>query len=382
MIEKTYVGKLEDVSVLEILENIYFNKASGILDLQKEREQRRFFIISGEIYGAMSNSMSHKIGQYLINKGLINNNQLQIALRDLTHGTRIGQKLVNLGFIEKETFEKSLIELNQSIIIESLGWFTGLYRFQKKEFPIPQDIAFKIPMHNLFFKGVMLYASIQFIRLRLPFHAVLSQTKDIQALIQDLNLNAEQLFILSKCDGKNSVEEILNLYKGKEDEVLKFLYSCKVSGLIKSSEEEKIEPLDSFLGKYQERATGTIPTAGPKKKYRKIKWLKPKLPEAKLTEEDIQKIRKKIIQTYNTLSRVNYYELLECPFKATQKEIHYAFLALCQFYHPDIAEKEPAFSDLKAQMEAIYEKMEEAYLTLVDVKARADYDRRVIRSTI
>ncbi len=382
MIEKTYVGKLDDVSVLEILENAYFNKASGILDLQKEKDQRRFFILSGEINGAMSNSVAHKIGQYLISKGLINNNQLQIALKDLIHGTRIGQKLINLGFIEREIFEKSLIELNQNIIIESLGWFTGLYRFQTKDSPIPQDIALRIPMHTVFYKGVMLYTSIQFIQLRLPFHATLSQSKDIQFLIQDLNLSGEKIFILSKCDGKTSVEEILNLYKGKEEEVLKFLYSCKVSGLIKSSVEEKVEPLDSFLGKYQERATGTIPTGGPKKKYRKIKWLKPKLPEAKLTDEDIQKIRKKIIQTYNNLSRVSYYELLECPSKATQKEIHYAFLALCQFYHPEIAEKEPAFSDLKMQMEAIYEKMEEAYLTLVDVKSRADYDRRYYRSTI
>jgi len=31
-------------------------------------------------------------------------------------------------------------------------------------------------------------------------------------------------------------------------------------------------------------------------------------------------------------------------------------------------------------MEAIYDKMEEAYLVLVDVKTRADYDRRIYRS--
>ncbi len=379
MIEKTYVGKLDDISVLELLENFSQNKASGILDLQKEKDQRRFFIIYGDVCGAMSNSVAHKIGQFLLSKGIINNNQLQIALKDITHGSRIGQKLINLGFISKDLFEKSLKELLENIIYESLGWFTGLYRFTTKESPMPQDIIIRMPMHIIFFKGAISYVSYQFAQMRLPFHAILRASPNISLLTQDLSLTPDQVFILSKCDGKNKVEDILNFSKGKEEEILKFLYACKVSGIILSSEEDKVEPLDSFLGKYQERATGTIPTGAHKKKYRKIKWLKPKLPEAKLSDEDIQKIREKIRQTYNKLSRMNYYELLECPMKATQKEIHYAFLALCQFYHPDIAEKEPAFSDLKQMMETIYEKMEEAYLVLVDVKTRSDYDRRMYR---
>lgn len=382
MIEKTYVGKLDDVSVLEILENFYLNKATGIMDLQKEREQRRIFLVSGEVCGAMSNNVSHKIGQFLISKGLIDDKKLQIALKDISHGSRIGQKLINLGFIDKENFDKSLKELLENIILEALGWFTGLFRFTTKDSPMPQDIMTKISMHSIFFKGVMNYVSYQFAQMRLPFHAILRASSQISTLTQSISFTPEQVFLLSKCDGKNKVEDILNLSGGKEEETLKFLYACKVSGLIKSSEEEKVEPLDSFLNKYQERATGTIPAAGPKRKFRKIKWLKPKLPEAKLSDEDIQKIRDKIRQTYNKLSRINYYELLECPMKATQKEIHYAFLSLCQFYHPDIADKEPAFSDLKPQMEAIYEKMEEAYLVLVDVKTRAEYDRRVYRSTI
>lgn len=379
MIEKTYVGKLDDVSVLEILENLHYNKASGILDLQKEREQRRFFIISGEICGAMSNAVSQKIGQFLISKGLINQNQLQIALKDVIHGTRIGQKLINLGFIEKEKFEKALVELNGNIIYETLGWFNGLFRFTTKDSPMPQDIILKVPLLPILFRGINAFVSPQFVQLRLPFHAILKTSSDIQNIISEFNFTPEQIFILSKCDGKNKVEDLLSFMKDKEEETLKFLYACKVCGIIKSLEDEKVESVDAFLSKYQERATGVIPSAGTKKKYRKIKWLKPKLPEAKLSDEDIQKIRAKIISTYNRLSRLNYYELLECPMKATQKEIHYAFLALCQFYHPEIADKEPAFSDLKKQMEEIYEKMEEAYLTLVDVKARAAYDLKVYR---
>lgn len=382
MIEKTYVGKLDDVSVLELLENFYYNKASGILDLQKEREQRRIFVLFGEVCGAMSNNLSHKIGQFLVNKGWITSEQLQIALKDITHGSRTGQKLINLGFIEKEKFEKALQDLLESIILESLGWFNGLFRFTVKQSPLPQDVIIKIPMANIFFKGVMTYVSYNFAQMRLPLHAIIRTSPNISIVSREISFTPEQAFLLSKCDGKNKVEDILNLSGGKEEEALKFLYACKVSGLIISSEEEKLESLDSFLGKYQERATGTIPTGAPKKKYRKIKWLKPKLPEAKLSDEDIQKIREKIRSTYNRLSRINYYELLECPMKATQKEIHYAFLSLCQFYHPDIADKEPAFSDLKPQMEAIYEKMEEAYLVLVDVKTRAEYDRKIYRSTI
>ena len=86
-------------------------------------------------------------------------------------------------------------------------------------------------------------------------------------------------------------------------------------------------------------------------------------------------MRKSIRQKYAMLSSNDHYRLLGLPYRATQKEVYYAFTTLCSLFHPDLALQEP-FADMKEQLEAIFGRLEVAYETLIDVDKRQSYDRR------
>jgi len=376
MSSAVYIGKLDDVSVAEVLRNLHFNRASGILDLQKDKEQRRIFLADGEVKTAMGNQAGHKLGQFLLAQGRINADALEAAVRDVRHGTRLGQKLVNMGSMSPEQLDEAMRELVRTIIQEAMGWFTGLFRFTFKDFPVPHDIALRFSTVSLIFQGTLAYASPSFVQTRLPLHAVLKPAPNIQDIFRDLPCTPYQTYLLTQVNGNRTVDDILASASGNPDENLVILYAFIAAGLLAAAGEDKPLPAAEFFGRFQDRATGEIARkAGPKKR-RRIKWIHPKIAQAELSADDVKKIRNKIQKTYDRLQKISYYEIMDCPPRATQREIHYAFMALCLYYDPEIADTKKEFSDLKGMMEAIYDRMEEAYLTLIDVKKRADYDRR------
>jgi hypothetical protein len=380
MPDDVFVGKLDDVSVAEILQNLHLNRASGMLDLQRDRDQRRVFFLGGEVKSAMSNVMGHKMGQYLISQGIISGQQLDAAIRDVAHGSRLGQKLVNLGFVTGERLNAALQDLVCSIVTEAMGWFQGMYRVTLKDAPVPQDITLNISTASLIFKGTLKYTPPAAVRARLPLHLPLRPTARLKQYYAELQINPHQAFLLTQASGALTAEQILAAAPGNPEENMVTLYAFVAAGLLSAGPEEPPLPVKAFFEGFQDRATGTIrkPGAASKKK-RKIKWVKPKAIQAELGPEDVKKIREKILRTYQSLASMSYYDILDCPQKATQKEIHYAFMALAQFYDPEGAGVDPRFADLADKMEAIYDRMEEAYLCLVEVKNRQEYDRTLVR---
>ena len=380
MPDDSFVGKLDDVSVAEILQNLHLNKASGMLDLQRDKDQRRIFFLGGEVKSAMSNVMGHKMGQFLVNQGLITGQQLDTAIRDVAHGSRLGQKVVNLGFVTTEQLNAALQDLVCSIVTEAMGWFQGLYRLTLKDSPVPQDITLSISTCSLIFQGTMKYTPPSAVRTRLPLHHPLRPTANLRQFYGQLQINPHQAFLLTQASGALSAEQILAAAPGNPEENMVTLYAFVAAGLLSAGPEEPPLPVKSFFERFQDRASGTPGKPGQKpKRKRKIKWVKAKAIQVELSPEDIKKIREKIQKVYASLGGITHYELLECPERTTQKEIHYAFLALCQFYDPEVAGVDPRFADLVGQMEAIYDRMEEAYLTLVEVKNRVVYDRQMNR---
>jgi len=379
MPDDAFVGKLDDVSVAEILQNLHFNKSSGMLDLQRDKDQRRIFFMGGEVKSAMSNVMGHKMGQFLVNQGAISGQQLDTAIRDVSHGSRLGQKLVNLGFVTAEQLNAALQDLVCSIITEAMGWFQGLYRLTLKEAPVPQDITLAISTASLIFQGTLKYTPPSAVRTRLPLHLPLKPTANLRQFYAELQINPHQAFLLTQASGALTAEQLLATAPGNPDENMVALYAFVAAGLLTAGPEEAPLPVKAFFERFQDRATGTVPRPGGTKKRRKIKWVKVKPIQAELSPEDVKKIREKIQKVYASLRGMTHYDLLECPLRATQKEIHYSFLALCQFYDPEVAGVDTRFADLAGAMEAIYDQMEEAYLTLVEVKNRVEYDRQLAR---
>jgi DnaJ-class molecular chaperone len=75
---------------------------------------------------------------------------------------------------------------------------------------------------------------------------------------------------------------------------------------------------------------------------------------------------------------LSYYEILEIPLSASSYEIREAYKEALSIYNEDSLTTYTLFSD--DERDRILEKVEEAFLTLIDEQKRSDYDRMLVDS--
>ena len=73
---------------------------------------------------------------------------------------------------------------------------------------------------------------------------------------------------------------------------------------------------------------------------------------------------------------LDYYEMLEIPFHASDFEVRQAYKEAHSIYNEDSLITYSFFTD--DERERILKKIEEAFLTLIDKKKKAEYDRELV----
>lgn len=274
MPDGTFVGKINDTSVVELLRVLHDGGASGILDLQREWDQSRIFVMEGEIRAAMSTAVGHMMGQYLVNRGLITGDQLDTALEDSGHDSRLGRKLVRLGFISTELLNSSLHDLVYSITVETLAWNHGLFRLTLMPNPVPAEFALPIPTAWLLFQGIWMHTLPEVAAARLPAGLTLRPSPRLRQHSAELQISPTQAYLLSLTLGGATVEKILAAIPGDHGEILRDLYAFHAAGLLCSDQAPPAPTVEEFFTRLENLARGEAPA--PKKKI-----LRPKVPKAR-----------------------------------------------------------------------------------------------------
>lgn len=83
--------------------------------------------------------------------------------------------------------------------------------------------------------------------------------------------------------------------------------------------------------------------------------------------------RKRILDVYYRLEKLSHYELLGVAGTADRKQVRAAYFELSKVFHPDTAFRK-RLGSYKAKMEAVFNRLTEAYEVLGKTQPRAEYD--------
>ena len=125
-------GRLEDMGLADIFQIISLSKRSGVLTLIRKEGTGRLVFTQGQIIFASSDTRS-RLGYTLVKKGIIQNDDLEYALRiQKGRGSKkpIGTILLEMGSLSQETFETELKIHIVSVISDLLSWDTGSFYFE------------------------------------------------------------------------------------------------------------------------------------------------------------------------------------------------------------------------------------------------------------
>jgi hypothetical protein len=230
--------------------------------------------MGGEIRAAMSTAIGHMMGQYLVNRGLITGDQLETALEDTGHDSRLGRKLVRLGFISTELLNSALHDLVYSITVEALAWERGLFRLTLAPNPVPAEFALPIPTAWLLFQGIWMHTLPETAAARLPAGLTLRPSPLLRQHSAELQISPTQAYLLSLTLGGATVERILASMPGDRGEILRDLHAFHAAGLLCAEPILPAPTVEEFFSRLETRAVGQAPP--PKKKV-----LRPKVPKSR-----------------------------------------------------------------------------------------------------
>jgi curved DNA-binding protein CbpA len=176
--------------------------------------------------------------------------------------------------------------------------------------------------------------------------------------ISKLSLNPKEGFVLSRVDGKTTLELISSISGLPIEEILSIFAKLEKSGAI--------EFKSAAAGKTSEHKEK------PKEKYSILEQLEEDEKYESLNalpRED----RGKILLYEQDLENSNYYELLSVARGASEELIKKAYFKLTKDFHPDrFFGKELGL--YKKKLEKIFQKITDAYETLIDQQKRRHYD--------
>jgi Domain of unknown function (DUF4388) len=132
----SFSARLEDLELSSLLHLIALNRNSGRLRLTRSDAHALLVFREGRVIYAATNAVRQTFGSILLLRGLINEEQLMIALErqhSFSEHRRLGQILIEMGAVDESSLREVMKEQTESVVSELMGWHKGFFKFEPME---------------------------------------------------------------------------------------------------------------------------------------------------------------------------------------------------------------------------------------------------------
>ena len=231
-------GSLEVFGLADILQLIHFQRKSGILTLEGEKDKVTLFFAAGDIVGASSKRRQEdmRLGKVLLVRGALRDEDLQTALEEQRRtGKPLGSILVRKGVVDREYVKEVLTSQVTEIVLQLFNWEKGTYEFIPQAISLDsvsdKDIPITLDTQQLLMEGLRILDEWSLLEGKLTLDTVL-----IKKALAVADLSKEEQEILSLVDGENDLSTIIDI-SGKDGfTVAKILFSLMGKGILELKE--------------------------------------------------------------------------------------------------------------------------------------------------
>lgn len=375
-----------------VLRRLYVGRASGRLILERTGARHGLRFGAGHILNAETSVREDRMGELLVTRGRVTQAELRratgFALRD---GKRLGAVLVELGMLDADGLEEAVSAHVQHVLQKVFAWAEGSYAFQPQTEP-PRDedrLTLRLSTGDLILQAAGSVQDPDVVRYNLgDLDRRLALSSDPLLRFQHLSLSPTDGYLLSRVDGTLSAREVISLIPLPEDQVHRSLFGLLSTGVVDLLPAEGKRPASpAVVRRAQPLAPARTEPAQPPQPSPPPETAPP--PEPAPRPAVIEKTRPlpaldrrrlEILGCHGRLDEQDYFELLGIGRDATPAQVREAYFLLAKRFHPD-AHHDPALSDLREPLEAIFARLGDAYEVLCQPRARALYEEQLDRAS-
>lgn len=233
-------GVLQEFGLADILQLIYFQRKTGILNIKGKLDSIELSFINGNIAGLKSQRRSEasRLGKILIKRGLVGQKDLDTAIEmQKTEGIKLGNIFVRHGLVTKE----ALAEIIQGQIIETIvqifTWKEGRYEFIPEEIPVDKELPIYLDTQHLLMDGLRIVDEWSLVEGKLDLNTIYKQVSEPDpGELSEIEKEA-----LSLIDDETDVSAIINISYSGDFETSKAIISLEEKGII---EPIVVQPLE------------------------------------------------------------------------------------------------------------------------------------------
>ncbi len=332
-------------------------RSTGTLATVTGSVRREILWVKGEIRAARSSAEDEKLGMWLVDRGKISEDDRALSLLSQggTDAPPLGHLLVTRGCLESTTLEQELQELTLAIIRRSAAEPARSYEFFEGENPDQPDT-----LPNLFTAQIILIAAraCDDHKAKLAALGSLDRTvfrsREIEHLLQDFNLTPTEGFLISRLESARTISNLFQVSALPDEQAIATLYPLMVAGVVSIREPE-------------------IPAKSVSAPTEKADPDQPR-PVDESSLGDIQRQERQNIRRLAEEARqVDHYGALGLRPGADRDEVNRALERIKERYSPEMR-KDAYLRDLRLELEAIFERANEAHQVLSNWRDRERYD--------
>jgi hypothetical protein len=258
-------GSLEVFGLADILQLIHFQRKSGVLSLEGDKDKVKLFFMEGNIVGAISQKRQEdaRLGKVLLKKGSLKDEDLQIALEEQRRtGKALGSILLKRGAVDKEQIKEVLTGQVTETVLQLFSWEKGIYEFIPRPITLDsvgdKEVPITLDTQRLLMEGLRILDEWSLLEGRLTLDTVLMKKADVVT-----ELTKEEQEILLMVDGENDLSTIIDI-SGKDGfTAAKILFSLMEKGIVEPQEAAPVieEPLKEVKKATISDYTVAIPVA-------------------------------------------------------------------------------------------------------------------------
>jgi len=217
-------GDLKTMSLPDLLQWASLNRKSGLFELERRKIRRQITFREGRIVGCSSEDPATLLGQSLLARGKITQNELGQALaRQQETGGFLGEVLIEMQLSTDEEIRQHLEANGQEILFGMFDWTDAVFRFDEDGSPDPNALTVDFGVEDILLEGVHRRDEMQRVRQLFPDSSVVLERteKEPPKVVQG---NAMAKRVLAAVDGQRTLGEILLHAHASEYKVMKLLY--------------------------------------------------------------------------------------------------------------------------------------------------------------
>ncbi len=370
-------GAIGFLTMPEQLRDLLVRKATGQLVAYRDDSIKKVFFKNGFILYATSSLTADRLGDILLARGMITRDQYEeSASQVLATGRKQGTILVQIGALAPKDLFRGLIAQVREIVVSLCAWDEGNWRFLDGLATQEEIVSLRLHPAGLIFEGLaQIAADVRWGGVWDLRQSELYPAAEPQFAIDQIDAPDAARRLYSLVEQGRSPREMARMIDLDERGTDVLLYGLALLGLVEIRPRAAEQPLSPTAAPAP--AGTAVGTAAP------APGTTPAATAATTQPPDAEALaqREKISTLMGRIPSLSFYQLLGVTPESDVDTIKRSYIALAKEYHPDRYFR-PEFEDLQEAVNAIFMRVSEAYTTLQNASARAEYDRDVLQLTV